>query len=192
MIKQKSDDTPNEITQLNEISKRTVVVLGSKHYKEPIIKRMDSVLTENKFVPLVAFKISEMFEEHLTPRQRIFWFLSNSRFVLAEDSVPSGEMIELEYCKDLGVTTAILHDKNLPRSSWMTLDIDIHSSNFRCFEYEKDSIEETVKEAIIWAESRNKNKIDMFLEKEKEWNKKNKVFDHPEVQKAMNRIKDVL
>lgn len=166
------DSVTTKLIELNKTSSNLVVILGSKYYKEDILKKIEPTLAQKGYTPIVAFEISENFEEHFTPRQRIFWFLSNSVFIIAEDSIPSGEMLELEYCKTLGATTIILHDKKLPRSSWMTLDIEIHSSNFRCFEYDIDNIEKTISDAISWAISKNADKIKVFNEKHKDWEEK--------------------
>ena len=184
--------TPEDIAKLNEISERSVVILGSKFFKDHIIEKISAILLDNKLSPSIAFKVQEDFDIHFTPRQRIYWFLSNSRFVIAEDSIPSGEMVELEYCKNLGVTTAILHDENLPRSSWMTLDVDIHGADFRCFPYNKDNLAEKIKESINWANERNKIKKEAFEKSHKEWNEKNKVFENPKVKEAMNILRDIL
>ena len=187
--------TPEVIGTLNDSIEHNVVVLGSRFFKEDIIDMISAKLTQNGYTPIIAFKISENFELHFTPRQRICWFLANSRFVIAEDSVPSGEIIELEYCRNLGVTTAVLHDKNLPRSSWMTLDIDIHGTDFNCFGYDKNDkrdISARISEAIIWANNRNDDKKKSFEDKHEEYIEKRKVFDKPEVKAAMQMLKDNL
>lgn len=184
------------LKHMQETTKNNVVVLGSKNFKEDIITKITSRLVERGYVPYVAFNLTEfVLPDHFTPRQRIYWFLADSCFVIAEDTVPSGEMVELEYCKNLGVTTAILHDKNLPRSSWMTLDVDIHCSDFSCFSYDKNNpedLEKNVDKAIDWALKRNEQKRNDFSEKEKEWKEKNKVFLKPEVIEAFRRLKEVL
>lgn len=176
----------------SKITKRNVVVLGSRIYKEEVVNKISVKLLDNNLLPTPAFKITQTIEEHITPRQRICWFLSNSVFVIAEDSVPSGEIVELEYCKNIGVTTCILHDKNLPRSSWMTLDADIHTSDFKCFRYDKNNLDSVIDKAIKWAFDRNEEKSRQFSKNQKEQDKRNKVFDRPRVKEAIQMLKDNL
>ncbi|MFH1472447.1 MAG: hypothetical protein ABIF85_06105 [Nanoarchaeota archaeon] len=183
------------LTKLAETSKDSVVVLGSRYYKEEIMGKIKSRLVDNGYAAFAAVEITRSFDEHFTPRQRIYWFLANSCFVIAEDSVPSGQMVELEYCKNIGVSTAILYDKNLPRSSWMTLDMDIHCSDFKCFCYDRHkdgNLEETVDNAIKWAKKRNKDKQNEFSNKAKEWEAGNNVFNKPEVIDALTKLKNAL
>ena len=189
------DSHIDDLKKLEEITKKNVVVLGSKNFKEETIGRITARLVEVGYTPIVAFKFSGALQEHFTPRQRIYWFLADACFVIAEDTIPSGEMVELEYCKNIGVTTAILHDKNLPRSSWMTLDVDIHCADFACFPYDRqkpENLEKNVDTAVAWAVKRNEQKRKDFSEKEREWEEKNSVFQRPEVIEAIRKLRNVL
>lgn len=179
--------------QLNEISKRSVVILGSRIYREKMIDKISStVLDDGNFVPTIAYKLQQTFDRHQTPRQRINLLLAIASFVIAEDSVSSGEIVELEYCRNLGVTTAVLHDESLPRSSWMTLDVDIHCADFRCFPYKKDNLENKVREAIKWAEKRNQEKMQEFLKKEKIQEEKNEFFRRGDVKRSVEKLRDLI
>jgi len=133
--------------EVENITENSVVLIGSysgsqlKIIRECLEEVSDSVAIEAKYVK----------DRHgMTPRQKLHAILSVCNFVIAEDSVPSGEMIELEYCRHTGAITAIMHTGL--RSSYMTLDCDLHSPDFNKFPYKtnKEEVKKVVKNIIKW------------------------------------------
>ncbi len=163
------------------------VILGS--YKTPhgrnFFKRVSAVLDDSE-IPYTVIKNFEGMEFE-TPRKKLHWFLSGAKFVIADDSMACGEIMELEYCRHCGIVTAILTSETGDRSSWMTLDCDIHSKDFRCFEYGKDEVENyvtAINEIRDWVDKRLKKIKTEFEKKEKMFNefskkRKAKMLNNP-------------
>ncbi len=81
--------------------------------------------------------------------------------MVSNNCKPCGELLELEYCRNTGVITAILSKKNERFGSWMTIDFHIHSRDFRIFDYGSEDIESLkkfVKEITRWVDTRCKER----------------------------------
>ncbi len=116
-----------------------------------------------------------------TPRQLLHYFLSNVSFVIADDTYPSGVLTELEYALHCGAIVAIISrgnskDDGCRRSSWMTLDYDIHTPNFKVFEYsgpvDNEKINELLEEIIRFVNDRKKNVLEKFKKADSDYSTK--------------------
>lgn len=113
--------------------------------------------------------------EFVTFRQKLHLLLSASRFVIIEDSYPSGAILEIGYARNCGTVTIILRKKGenrIMRSTSMTLDFVIHSPDFEVFYYPQEisldsdklsreqykKLIQTIKNGIYWAEQRIKER----------------------------------
>lgn len=155
----KLEELLKEHITIQEITDDSVVLIGS--YSDNILKIIRECLEEivPPFVPIIAKKVTA--QHGMTPRQKLHAVLSICGFVIAEDSIPCGEMIELEYCRHTGAVTAIMHRG--VRSSYMTLDCALHSPDFAEFEYKsksKEDIRPIIKEIISWVQETKKVRRD--------------------------------
>ncbi|GEM_PF-2287791 len=139
--------------------KNIVILIGN--YSDSSLMTIRKCLQEVDS-KLNAYKADDIgSEDWITPRQKLHALLSVCNFVIAEDSVPCGEMLELEYCRHTGAITAIMHTGQ--RSSFMTLDCDLHSPDFEVFNYNPKNFEETkktIKQVLEWVEKTKKRRTD--------------------------------
>ncbi len=139
----------------NELWKKTVIIIG--RYDIKTIKFLNSIKSELMdlgYVPLIVEKIPNTHGE--TPRQKVHCLLASSKFVISDDSFPSGETLELEYCKNVGTVVGIIC-KDGYTSSFMTIDFIIHSPDFKTFSYRNRGFKETkrlLNSVVRWAEKR--------------------------------------
>lgn len=148
-----------------------VVILGSYIKQKSILDKLRILLEVQEYTPIIIEDIENI--EHETPRQKIHSLLATCNFVIAEDTEPCGEIIELEYCRHVGVVTAIISRK-YERSSWMTSDFEIHSRDFKVFAYRSEKIndlEKLLKIIIEWVRNRIKKRQKQMREIEKKMSK---------------------
>ena len=148
-----SENEAKDAKREMETKKSRVTILGS-HERIHFLKNIKIAIQPTYHGVIVEDMPHFKYE---TPRQKVHSFLSSSRFVMVDNCLPAGQLIELEYCRNSGVITAILVNKGKPMGSWMSIDFHIHSKDFDLFDYEKDDIDylrEFVKPVIKWAENR--------------------------------------
>ncbi len=120
-----------------------------------------------------------------TPRQIVHNIISSSNFVIADDTVPSGESLELEYCRNCGAITAIIcryHNNIWQRSTFMTSDFTIHSLDFKKFNVVPSrnasknlkEIEKMLNSIIKWKDARKKEIHDKMKKAYEEYQKNTK------------------
>ncbi|MBI4045078.1 MAG: hypothetical protein HY392_05195 [Candidatus Diapherotrites archaeon] len=166
------------IETLEKLKENTVVLLGS--YKEKHREFLDNVATvlqiKFRYTPLILDNVYTVNKG--TPRQVIHNLLSGCNFVIADDTVPSGESLELEYSRNVGALTAIIcrfHEKGWPRSTFMTADFDVHSLDFKTFRFNSkidnlSQIEKLIVEITKWKDGRKKDITKRMQEREKSYN----------------------
>lgn len=140
------------LIEIEKIKQNSVVLIGS--YSDPVLKIIRECLEETgeDLAPVEARYVKE--RRGMTPRQKLHAILSVCDFVIAEDSVPCGEMIELEYCRHTGAITAVMHRGQ--RSSFMTLDCDLHSPDFKKFPYKstgKAEMKKVIRSITRWVKT---------------------------------------
>jgi len=117
-----------------------------------------------------------------TPRQILHNLISSSNFVIADDTVPSGESLELGYCRNCGAITAIIcryYNETWQRSTFMTSDFTIHSLDFEKFNFMPDSnttinskkIEELLFSITKWKDARKKRIQEQLKDAYEEYNR---------------------
>ena len=123
------------------ITERLDLVLGlyRTKYMKDFLENISLLLQRKGYIPQVVENFKEI--KYDTARQKLHCLLSLCNFVITDDSEASGEIVELEYCRNVGVVTAILSQEKR-RSSWMTLDFEIHSSDFKSFDYATNTLKE--------------------------------------------------
>lgn len=133
---------------------KTIAVLGSfEGRNKEFLEELKTILNSKPYSYFVGI-VDEISipKEIKTPRRKLHFILSAVNFVVADDSYPSGEILELEYSRNCGAIVAILSRSR--RSSWMTLDCSIHSNDFKIFECNDRKLEDVLAEANDWANKR--------------------------------------
>ncbi len=153
-----SDEIILYAKQTKKFRESNVPILGSYMNNRPLLDKIKALIETKHLIPIIIDTLETI--KHETPRQKIYNVLANAKFVIADDTYPCGEMIELEYCRNIGINTAIICKKNV-RSSWLTWDFEIHSKDFKVFVFKSEKMSElgkTVVKMIKWSEKRNNEK----------------------------------
>jgi hypothetical protein len=143
-------------TSLNEYVRRfrdkSVLVLGSYH--APGYARLESIsvhLRDLGYEPVLVANIPDF--EHYDQSQKVVAIAAVSRFILIDDSEPSGHLNEVELCKVNRWVTTLLRANGRAASS-MTLGASISSNVMHELPYDPENIAPAVQAATAWAEQR--------------------------------------
>jgi len=148
-------------------NKHSILILGKDSDKEgqEKIRRIKKIVTNKGYYPLILKELPEV--EHVSIERKMLILGALARFVLAEDSRPSGHIDEVKICAINEFVTATLREAGTG-STWMQVHYPIIYSFMQRFCYsdsarhKKDklcdlihrSLEEAVNAAIRWAEDR--------------------------------------
>ena len=144
----KSDITIAEY--VSSFHQKTVLVLGS--YDTDGDSRLQSickVLKELNYDPVLIKDIPD-FEQYDLP-QKVVVIGSVSRFIIVDDSSPSGHLTEMELCKSNRWVTVILRVGGRG-SSWMTAGASISSNVILEADYDLLDPKPAILDATAWAE----------------------------------------
>ncbi len=138
----KEDSVSKDFVKINLgiFLEKFVPVLGSyKGKRLRFLQKISSILQDSGYIPIRMDKMKK--PDFDTARHKLHTYLSTSCFAIVDDSTPSGAIVELEYSRNVGAITVILRPKG-KKSSWMTLDFEIHSLDFKSFDYERENMRE--------------------------------------------------
>lgn len=153
----------------------SVLLLGS--YSKPqsrmLMSNLAVLLAEEDYVPFLVEDLDRLSGEK--PRQKVTFLISGVRFVIADDTHASGEILELDYCYNSGAVTCILRvDYN--KSSWMSLDFEVDSRDMEVFDIDStiiddmDALDEFKENQIVdWAETRLDSREQEFQQLEQKY-----------------------
>jgi len=170
LIAQKGPKTRKTIRR--KVSTNIVPIFGSfnaKHVVDVICSVFTIILNEGKYVPFTTLhdivkamptmpyhvrrvyeKLYKLFHDvGWTTRQLFHLIISIARFIIVDDTVPSGAILELGYARNAGTITIVLAARARHRNSGeiayrstgMTYDFDIHSADVKVFEYDWKVVE---------------------------------------------------
>lgn len=142
----------NNINDMFQYCKENVVlIIGKDTGKElDMLKDIKNILKQNGLVGLLLKEEKDI--EGLSVTDKFRKYSSICSFVIAEDSVASGHLIELEICKSNDIVTAILRCEG-SGSSLMAINYSRNNKNIRYFQYTKEgknNLRNTVKKVISW------------------------------------------
>lgn len=159
----------NKLTSILEKSMKTnVLVLGKDSDTEGLrkIDRISTVLKSKGYNPVTLKNLPEI--KHLSLEGKMIRVGALTRFVLAEDSRPSGHIDEVNICARCEYVTATLREIG-SGSTWMQAHYPIQYNFMNRFCYRNgrslkihdslcdkvyETLEESVEKAISWAEKR--------------------------------------
>ena len=84
---------------------------------------------------------------------KVLFAALSARFVVIENSAPSGHLYELPFVRMAECVIAILQQQG-QGATWMTEDMITKHALLKKFQYKPKTLAEQVKEAIFWAEER--------------------------------------
>jgi len=84
---------------------------------------------------------------------KVLFAALSARFVVIENSVPSGHLYELPFVRMAECVVAVMQMKG-QGATWMTEDMIAKHPLLKKFEYEEASVESRVNDAVAWAEAR--------------------------------------
>lgn len=135
-----------------------VLILGQDTTEMYRLERIEECLNSLGYHGIIIKKtVFEVIPQTL--EEKVSTFANIAKFIIIENSIPSGHLIELKICEQGKWTTAILQEKG-KSSSYLTAHIDFQANFIEKFDYSTvDTICDTVKEAANWAEKYNQKKI---------------------------------
>jgi hypothetical protein len=139
---------------ISTLREKTVLLLGD--YKGEGKKRLDMMVEALKdigYEPLLINDVQDF--EHYDLAQKVVAIGALSRFVVIDDSSPSGHLMEVELCRNNRWVTILLHAEGI-RASWMTAGAAISSNVILEKDYNLESTKEVISEASQWAEDKLK------------------------------------
>lgn len=159
--------------------RQNVLVLGKDSDEEGLakIKRIMSVLVNHRYVPVKLKDLSEIM--FLSPEDKMTRVGGLCRFIIAEDSRPSGHIDELRLCVDCQYITATVREAGTA-ATWMQSHYPVQYKFMNRFCYRNvkkatmrdslcanvnDSLEIATEKAIEWAEKRIKTQELYFSRK---------------------------
>lgn len=158
----------SRITQsIVDSNKQAVLILGKDGDEEGMekIRRIRRIVSNSGYYPLILKELPKF--EHVSLERKMLILGAIARFVLAEDSRPSGHIDEVKICSINEFVTATLREAGTG-STWMQVHYPVMYSFMQRFCYEGSkkrkrdklcnlvyrSLEEAVDAAIRWAEGR--------------------------------------
>ena len=102
--------------------------------------------------------------------QKVLRYGLSSRFVIIENSEPTGHLYEFPHITKFAELTSIVLQRHGEGSTWMFEDLYHKLQNIKKFEYTNDDLEEQVNLGIEWANNYLKafekasSAISLFLE----------------------------
>lgn len=142
--------------------KKLVLVLGA--YSQTGRERLGNIaaaVRASGYEPVLVADIPDF--EHYDLTQKVVAIASVSRFILVDDSEPSGHLTEIEICKANRWVTVLLRANGAVASS-MTLGASAASKVILESRYDPDSPSEAVNFAVQWAEEKLKELEKSFQE----------------------------
>lgn len=140
---------------ISSFHKKTVLLLGD--YSGEGKERLDLIaksLKDEGYDPLFIKDVPDF--EHYDLGQKVVVIGGLSRFVVVDDSSPSGHMMEVEICRNNRWVTILLHAQGV-RASWMSAGAAISSNVILEKDYDPNVLKETVLEVAKWAEDKLSN-----------------------------------
>lgn len=129
--------------------KKVILIIGKYGDHRGRLGQIETLLSDRGYQGLLLDNFPDIEEQSLP--EKMVLFASIARFVLCDDSAPSGHIDELRICSGMRFTTAIL--RPLGRASTaMHADLAIDTDYMRAFQFEELTFEEALVAALRWAE----------------------------------------
>lgn len=114
-----------------------------------LLKRIQSHLDGLGFYTYIIKEQPDIIGESVM--QKVLRFGLSSRFVIIENSEPTGHLYEFPHITKFAELTSIVLQRQGEGSTWMFEDLYHKINNIKKFEYNNDSLEEQINSGITWA-----------------------------------------
>lgn len=114
-----------------------------------LLKRIQSHLDELGFYTYIIKEQPNIIGESVL--QKVLRFGLSSRFVIIENSEPSGHLYEFPHVAKLAELTCIILQEQGKGSTWMFEDLYHRINSIRKFEYTNENLEDQIQSGIEWA-----------------------------------------
>jgi len=151
---------------ISSFREKTVLVLGA--YDKEGEKRLSNIskgLRDLGYEPVLIKEVPDF--EHYDLSQKVVAIAALSRFIVIDDSFPSGHLTEIELCKQNRWITILLraHGRG---ASWMTAGVSCFSNVILEKEYDPSDPTPALTESVKWAEAKL-NELQIHLNKIYPW-----------------------
>lgn len=154
--------------------KKYVLIVGSYGVQKERLKEIKEALGGAGLTGLILDEYPDIEEQTLA--EKMVTYAAISRFVIADDSAPSGHIKELDICHDLKFITAVLRPKGRAATA-MQADIGDEVSYIREFDYEKaPDIQKLIKEVVTWADETVNQRAQTLNRKYSAWRSPAKIM----------------
>lgn len=128
----------------------SVLILG-KDTKEGllVLKRIQTYLDDLGFYTYLIKEAPDKIGESVM--QKVLRYGLSSKFVIVENSEPSGHLYELPHITKFAELTTIVLQKKGVGATWMFEDLYLRLKNIQKFEYEDEDLEKQINSGIEWA-----------------------------------------
>lgn len=128
----------------------SVLILGKDTGDElDLLKRIQTHLENLGFYTYIIKEQPDIIGESVM--QKVLRFGLSSRFVIIENSEPTGHLYEFPHITKFAELTSIVLQKRGEGSTWMFEDLYHRLQNIKKFEYTNDTLEEQINIGIEWA-----------------------------------------
>jgi hypothetical protein len=147
---EKANKTLDEF--VSSFREKHVLVLGAYNSAgEKRLRDIAACLEELGYEPVFVKDIPDF--EHYDLAQKVVAIGALSRFIVIDDSSPSGHLNEFEFLRPIRWITVVLRANGIAASS-MTLGASVASNVIREASYDPSNPKPAIEEAIKWAEDR--------------------------------------
>lgn len=137
---------------ISELQEKYVLLLGSyDHEGERRLAAIARTLREIGYEPILIKDVPDFEQYDLS--QKLIAISALSRFVVIDDSFPSGHLTEAQICRDNRWVTILLRAGGIG-ASWMTAGWSHSSKVILEKEYNPDNPREAISESVQWAEAK--------------------------------------
>ncbi len=137
---------------IREFKDKSVLVLGDYHEAGlERLKKIADALVAHGYEPVLVKDIPD--NPHQDISQKVVAIGAVCRFVVIEDSSPSGHLLEAQLCKQNDWITVLLRAGGIG-ASWMTAGASHASNVVKELSYEPASLTLAIAEAVQWAENK--------------------------------------
>lgn len=139
--------------------KKIVLIIGKYGDHRGRLEQLQKVLADRGYQGLILDDFPDIPEQSLS--EKMVLFASIARFVLCDDSAPSGHIEELRICSEMRFTTAILRSEGRA-STAMQADLSMSVDYMHVFEFSGSELEDTAIAALGWAEEKVRERAAAF------------------------------
>lgn len=128
-----------------------------------LLKRIQTHLDNLGFYTYIIKEQPDIIGESVM--QKVLRFGLSSRFVIIENSEPTGHLYEFPHIAKVAELTSVILQRQGGGSTWMFEDLYHRMNNIKKFEYTDDNLESQIDTAISWAYSYIKSFGDFQMKK---------------------------